>query len=326
MRLLSLLDTTPLAQHRINKISFSGRVLDGFTSTRVVLALFALLICLLVPSTFVPVLAPVLLKPVKIILAILGLNLVVCTLRRLKTLRISTLIIHLGSLVILAGGLISTFGFVATVNVYEDSSTGTVFNWDVEKEVPLGFDLRVARINTAFHPVDVKVGVLKNGRKGQLVVTRTGDFFVFEGYRVQVLALDPRTKELELAIHSPDGKQVGTLSTSGRKELPPGFPLDFQLVAFKDPAIKRVWADLELRKNGEVVAAGTSEVNRPLRWQSMQFFLTRVDADRSGRRYAGIQISRDPGIPSVYAGFAILCLGLLLALKRWAGPASTSRA
>lgn len=309
-----------------HKVSFSRRVIDGFTSTGVVLGLFALLICLLVPSTFVPDLAPALLKPVKVILAILGLNLVVCTLRRLKTLRVSTLIIHLGSLVILAGGLISTFGFVATVNIYEESSTGTVFNWDVEEEVPLGFDLRVARINTAFYPADVKVGVLKNGRKAELVVSRTGDFFVFEGYRVQVLSLNPRTKELELAIHSPDGKQLGTLFTSGRRELPPDFPLDFQLVAFKDPAIKRVWADLELRKNGAVVAAGTSEVNRPLRWQAMQFFLTRVDADQFGRRYAGIQISRDPGIPSVYAGFAILCLGLLLALKRWVALSSTIRA
>lgn len=303
-----------LAQH---KISFSRRVLDGFTSTRVVLGLFALLICLLVPSTFVPDLAPAFLKPVKIILAILALNLVTCTLRRLKTLRLSTLIIHLGALVILAGGQISTFGFVATVNINEKNSTDTVFNWDEEKEVPLGFDLRVARINMAFYPAAIKVGVLKNGRKAELVVTRTGDFFGFDEYRVQVLSLDPSTKELELAIQSLDGKRIGTLSTSGRKELPPGFPLDFQLVAFMDPAVKRVWVDLELWQNGELLASGTSEVNRPLRWQSMQFFLTRVDSDSRGRGYAGIQISRDPGIPFAYAGFAILCLGLLLALKRW---------
>lgn len=299
------------------QISFSRRLIEGFTSTRVVLGLFALLIGLLVPSTFFPALLPVFLKPVKVILAILGMNLAVCTLGRLRTLRIATLAIHLGSLLILAGGLLSTFGSLATVNVYEESSTGTVFNWDAEKEVSLGFDLRVARINTDFYPVDVKVGVFKNGRKAELVVTRTGDFFVFEGYRLHLLSLDPRTKALELAIHSLDGKQVGTFSASGRQELPPGFPLDFQLVAFKDPAVKRVWVDLELRKNGELLASGTSEANRPLRWQSMQFFLTRVDADRFGRRYAGIQISRDPGIPAVYAGFAILCLGLLLALKRW---------
>ncbi|MHB8811569.1 MAG: hypothetical protein ACYC9M_16425 [Desulfobulbaceae bacterium] len=100
-----------------HKSSFSRRVFDAFSSTRVVLGLFILLISLLVPSTFFPELTPALLKPAKVILAVIGLNLVVCTLRRLKTLRFSTLIIHLGSLVILVGGLITTFGFVATVNI-----------------------------------------------------------------------------------------------------------------------------------------------------------------------------------------------------------------
>ncbi|MHB8810861.1 MAG: hypothetical protein ACYC9M_12745 [Desulfobulbaceae bacterium] len=200
-------------------------------------------------------------------------------------------------------------------------STDTVFNWDVEQDVPLGLDLRVARINMAFYPVAVKIGILKNGQKADLVVTRTEDSFVFEGYRVQVQSLDPGTKELELAVQTLDGKQIGTLSTSGRKVLPTGFPLDFQLVAFMDPVLKRMWVDLELHRDGKLLASGTSEVNRPLRWQSMQFYLTQVDADQSGRRYAGIQISRDPGIPCVYTGFIILCLGLLLALKRWIATA-----
>lgn len=281
------------------------------------LGLFALLVCLLVPATFFPDVAPALLKPARVLLAVIGLNLLLCTLRRLKTLRAATLFIHLGALVILGGSLISALGFIATVNIYEESSTDTVFNWNVEQDVDLGFDLRVARINVAFYPVDVKVGILKNGQKAELVLTRTGDSFGFAGYRVQVLTLEPRTSELELEIQDSAGNRIGTLSTSGRRDLPPAFPLDFQLVAFKDPVVKRVWVDLEIRENGKLLASGTSEVNRPLRWQSMQFFLTRVDADRMGRGYAGIQISRDPGIPFVYAGFIILCLGLLLALKRW---------
>jgi hypothetical protein len=303
-----------LDQHTI---TFFRRILDNFTSTRVVLGLFILLICLLVPSTFSPELAPALLKPAKAILAILALNLVACSLRRLKSLRFSTQIIHLGVIVLLVGTVVSTFGFLATVNIHEGSSTGTVFNWDADRDVPLGFELRVARINMAFYPVDVKIGVLKNGEKKDLVETRTGDFFGVDGYRVQVLSLDPGTKDLSLAVQALDGKEIGTLSTSGRKGLPPAFPLAFQLVAFRDPVVKRIWVDLELRENEKLLASGTSEVNRPLRWQSMQFFLTRVDADQFGRRYAGIQISRDPGIPLVYAGFAILFLGLLLALKRW---------
>ncbi|MHB8789398.1 MAG: cytochrome c biogenesis protein ResB [Desulfobulbaceae bacterium] len=307
-------------------ISFARRVLDGFTSTGVALGLFALLICLLVPATFFPDVAPALLKPARALLAVIGLNLLLCTLRRLKTLRVATLLIHLGALVILGGSLISALGFIATVNIYEESSTDTVFNWDREQDVDLGFDLRVARINMAFYPVDVKVGILKNGQKAELVLTRTGDSFGFEGYRVQVLTLEPGTNELELEIRTAAGNRVGTLSTSGRRDLPLAFPLDFQLVAFKDPVVKRVWVDLEIRENGKLLASGTSEVNRPLRWQSLQFFLTRVDADGMGRGYAGIQISRDPGIPFVYTGFIILCLGLLLALKGWVAPGGTIKA
>lgn len=301
------------------KESFPGAILDRFNSARVVLALFLLLICLLIPSTFFPEFLTALLWPAKAVLCLLGLSLAACTLRKLKTLRKSTLVIHLGTMVILAGGLISTFGFVATVNVYEGASTDMVFNWRLEKDVSLGFDLRVRRIHMSFYPVDVKVGVLKNGQKAELFVSRTEDSFVFEGYRIHVQTLDPAAKTLNLEIFEPDGGRVGTMTTSGRKDLPVDFPLDFQLVAFKDPVLRRVWVDLELLKAGEVMAAGTSEVNRPLRWQSAKFFLTQVDADSSGRRYAGIQISKDPGAPIVYGGFILLGLGLLLALKRWVG-------
>jgi hypothetical protein len=291
--------------------------LEVFASSKVTLGLFGVLVVLLLPATIFPAYSPVFLKPCKAILALLGLNLVTCTLYRLRSLRRATLIIHLGTLVILAGGLISTLGFVSTVNIYEGTSTATVFNWKAEQDVPLGLDLRVAGIHQEYYPVDVKVGVLRNGQKADLIMTRTGDSFVYEGFRVQVLSLDPRTTELELAVQAQDGRKVGTLSTSGRKELPSGFPLDFKLVAFKDPSIKRMWVDLELRDNSKVIAAGTSEVNRPLRWQGMQFFLTQVAADEMGRPYAGIQISKDPGIPYVYAGFVILGIGLLVALKRW---------
>ena len=80
-----------------------------------------------------------------------------------------------------------------------------------------------------------------------------------------------------------------------------------------------MWVELELLDKGAVVVSGTSEVNGPLKWQGMRIYLTQVAADRFGNRYAGLQISRDPGQPYVYAGFGILCLGLLLALKRWVG-------
>ena len=295
-------------------------VIDPFTSPRVVLALFFLLICFLVPSTILQEFRPILIKPVKVLLAIIGLNLVICTLSKLKTLRRSTLVIHLGSIIILIGGLISTFGFIATINIYEGDTIDAVYDWGIEQDVPLGYDLRVDAINLNFYPVGVKVGVLKNGQKSDLVVTRTEDSFVVESYRVHVLKLDPVLREIHLRVESLDGQEIGTLSTGGQKDLPPDFPLDFKLVAFQDPKVKRVWVDLELRNNGELIASGTSEVNHPLQWQGMKFFLTQVAADDMGRPYAGIQISKDPGVRYVYFGFLILVAGLLIAMKRWFTP------
>jgi len=295
--------------------------LDLFTSIRVVLFLFALLLCFLIPLTIFNEVKPLLMKPVTVILAVIGFNLVICTLSRLKSLRRSTLVIHLGTIIVLAGGLISTSGFVATVNIYEEDTIDTVFNWDIGQDVPLGYDLRIAGINLEFYPVPVKVGVLKNGRKAALFETRTDDSFIFEEYRVQVQRLDPLAKVVYLAVASLEGEGIATVSTGGHNDLPAGFPLDFKLVAFQDPKVKRMWVDLELRKNDELVAAGTSEVNHPLRWQGMKFFLTQVAADSTGRPYAGMQISRDPGVPYVYTGFAFLCLGFLLALRRWRASA-----
>ena len=291
--------------------------LNLFSATEVTLGLFALLVCVLVPTTFFAAPASSLFIPAKIILALIGLNLAVCTLSRLKSLRAATLLIHLGSVVILAGALIDTLGFVSTVNIYEGTSTDTVFRWDIKKDVALGFDLRVTGINSEFYPIGVKVGVLKDGKKVDLFVTREGDSFVVEGHRVRVAALDLPARDLQLAVQSQDDGSITTISTSGRHELPPGFPLDFKLVAFQDPQVKRIWVDLELRKKGELVAAGTAEVNHPLNWQGRQFFLTKVTTDAFDRSYAGIQISKAPGIPYVYSGFVILCLGLLLSLKRW---------
>lgn len=283
-----------------------------FTSLKVAIGLFALFICILIPATISLKLASALAIPIKIITTLLFLILVLCTLRKLKSLRTATLLIHLGTIVILLGSLISSLGFVATVNVYEGDTTDTAFRWDVQEDTGLGFDLSVVSIHREYYPVAVKVGVLNNGRQAVLFTTRTGDSFSFPPYLIQVQSIDPAAKVLKLSIHDQNGKHLGTYFTSGRNDLPRDFPLDFKLVALKAPQLKRVWVDLELWKNGEMIAAGTSEVNQPFKWQGLRFFTTQVNTDPYGRSYAGIQISRDPGVPYLYAGFIIFCFGLIL--------------
>ncbi|MBU0479548.1 MAG: cytochrome c biogenesis protein ResB [Proteobacteria bacterium] len=292
-------------------------MIDFFISPKLTIGLFATLIWVLVPATFSKAPAAFLHFPAILVLTLIAINLTACTLSRLKSLKASTLFIHCGVLIILVGGLINDLGFVATVNIFTGDSVNKAFRWDLEKDTALGFDLRIAAINFDYYPVAVKVGIMNNGRKENLVVTRTGESFVFEKYRVQVASLNHETSDLELAVQSLEGGPVGTLSTSGTRDLPADFPLDFKLVAFQTPDIKRIRVDLELFENGELVASGTSEANHPFRWRGMQFFLTRVTTDEFNRRYAGIQISRAPGIPCVYGGFAVFFLGLFLSLGRW---------
>ena len=145
--------------------------------------LFALLVLLLIPSTFLQEYTPLLLVPVKVIFGLVAFNLLICTLHKIKTLRRSTLAIHLGAITILAGGLISTFGFIATVNVYEKTSTNNVFRWDIKQDISLDFDLHVTKINFDYYPVPVKIGILKNGEKADLFETETGDFFLLKIFR-----------------------------------------------------------------------------------------------------------------------------------------------
>ena len=168
-----------------------------------------------------------------------------------------------------------------------------------------------------YYPVGVKIGVLKNGQKAELFESRTEDFFVFEEYRLQILRLDPFAKVAYLSVESQTGEVIGTMSTAGERDLSSEVPLDFKLVAFQDPQVKRMWVNLELWQNGKMIKSGTSEVNHPFKWEGINFFLTQVATDNMNRPYAGIQISKDPGVPYVYGGFTLLFFGLLLALKRW---------
>ena len=297
--------------------NFFPSVLGVFTSLKLAIGLFALFICILILAMVSRPLASALAIPIRIMLAMLFLALVLCTLRKLRSMRAATLFIHFGSIVAIIGFSISSFGFVATVNIYEGGATDSVYRWDVMSDRSLGYDLSVTKIHMEYYPIPVKIGVLRNGRKTALIETKTGDSFIFEDYLVRVDSLDPASRNLRLDLWSRAGKSIGTLFTSGPANLLEDLPLDFKLVAFKNPNLKRVWVDLELRMNGKVIAAGSSEVNRPFVWQGLRFFNTQVAKDPFGRAYAGIQIRKDPGIPYVYAGFAILCLGLLLALGQW---------
>jgi hypothetical protein len=284
-------------------------------STELAIALFGAICLASIPGTFIESRAiysnPLFLS----LLGMLALNLLCCTLRRWKALAKSTLILHGGVLLTLAGCVVTSFGYVATVNIYEGSSVNQAYRWDRKQDAPLGMELAVKRINREYFPVPVRVGVLRGKEKFGLYTLQTGESFNLGDYRVAAAAFEPAALNLKLTVYK-QGRVIGTADTEGASNLPADFPYAFKLVSYKDPSVKRVWVDLVLSEKDKTLAAGTAEVNGPFSWQGLYFYNTLTGKDENGRPYAGMQIVRDPGRPYVFCGFAVLVLGAILAFFR----------
>jgi len=284
-------------------------------SKEVALGLLALLCLVLVPRTFAETKNIRLGILPSIIFGVMALNLVLCTVQRLKTLSRPVLVMHLGTILVLAGGVISSFGYVATVNIYEGSTVNTAYRWDHERDMPLDFDVTVKKINLEYYPVPVKVGVLRGKEKHGLFELKTGESFMLDRYLVRAESMELRSENLLLSVHE-QGRLIGSADTSGVRNLPADFPYDFKLVAYKNAHLKMAGVDLQVSKKDAILAAGRSQINSPLTWEDLSFYNTAFDADDYGMRYAGIQITKDPGRRYVYFGFAVVGAGSLLYLSR----------
>lgn len=291
------------------------RLWNHLTSTRFALALFGILSVTSILGTF-PGLDLIYRLPVfRVMIGLLGFCTLACTFRKWRNVRWPVLVIHSGVIVTLVGGMMSWLGYIATVNVYEGDRVESFFRWDIEKDASLGFAMTINRINTDFYPVPIKVGVMKGEEKKELFVLKTGESFDFDGYTIRADRLEPTQEKLDLTIIS-KGKVIGTADTEGASALPPEFPYRFKLVAYQNPILKRMWVDLRLDSNGRTVAEGTSEINAPMHWNGLSFFNTKISVEPSGKKYAGMQIVKDPGRPLVFAGMVITSLGGVLAFAR----------
>lgn len=292
-----------------------NKLLAWAASTECAVVLFLAVAAVAVPGTFTEDRSIYSSPLFLILLGAFALNLLLCTIKRRKSISKAVLIMHCGVLMTLAGCIATSFGYVATVNIYEGTSVNRFYRWDKKEDVDLGFDLMVKKINTEFYPIPIKVGVLKGRQKDKLFVLKTGEDFEYDGYRIKAESLEPFTEHLKLVVYQRNTR-IGSYNTSGISDLPPGFPYTFALVAFQNPRLKRLWVDLDIIRNSARIDGGASEVNGPFQWGGLYFYNTQVEKDSNGLPYAGIQIVRDPGRPVVFAGFAVMGLGSFLSFKR----------
>jgi hypothetical protein len=296
------------------------RAVKILASTELAVALFLLISLVAIPGTFSEnrtiYSSPLFLS----LLGLFGINLILCTQRRFKAISKSVLVLHGGVIITLLGCILASFGFVATVNLYEGTTIDHVYRWDREMDVPLGADMTLKKINWEFYPMPIKIGVLKGENKEKLFELKTGQSFDFNEFHIVVGPVELASENLKLSVYK-KGSYIGSFNTlSGSTDLPSDFPYSFMLVGYKPPKLKRQWVDLLLTDTSGVVTDGTAEVNGPFQWGGLYFFNTQVEMDPEGIPYAGIQIVRDPGRWLVFSGMVIVAIGAFLAtFRRWYG-------
>jgi hypothetical protein len=295
------------------------RIYRFLVSKELTIGIFISLGLILAATTFIEEKHSALWNIARILFCLMAVNLTFCTLQRIRYLSGPVLIMHLGAVISVIGSGISSYGFVATVNIYEGTSVDKVYRWDLGKEVSIGVDIMVEKLHESYHPVPVQVGVLKGKEKAGLYILKTGEKFDIDGYSVSVDSLELYEKNLRLRVFS-DGDYIGSADTSGLSELPKDFPYEFRLVAFRDPVIKDSRVDIKLVDGPQVVAEGSTAVNSPLSWEGLNFYHTATERDRYGNTFVGLQVTRDPGTPYVYTGFGIFaCGGIYYLLRKMRG-------
>jgi len=137
-------------------------------------------------------------------------------------------------------------------------------------------------------------------------ITMRRGFFRMTG--MQVL----RTAALQLEVGGPNGKSKVWLRSWGAKPVHvAGLSM---AIAPGWPSVRQYSSDVALRSEDGTERVGTVSVNDPLGVAGYSLFQSGYDQERG--EYSIIQVVREPGLPIVYAGFALLCLGVTVSMLR----------
>ena len=227
-------------------------------------------------------------------------------------------IVHLSCLLIMAGALSSSLGFVGTIHLYNGDKTASYFDWSTQSDRPMGFEFRLDDFEPEYYPIELQFVALDpaTGQELATLTTREGESVTLPGgYSAKVLRYYFFEEDLVLNLYRA-GQDLGIYHALGGQlsaESNPPLPMILKPLAYRDPIVKQLRSEVSILKGGEVVRRGVITVNDPLVYEGVAFYQTVYNRDKFGFWSAGFQLGRDPGEPLVWIGCITIVLGLFLA-------------
>ena len=244
--------------------------------------------------------------------------------------------IRLAVLLIILGAFLGRqFGSRAYVQLYEGQQADS-FTGRGGGILRPGFSLRLDRFSVERYPGGRKEIAIRppNGATSFYPVAigrETGppemrvrplryvpDMRIGAGGRVTSASSRPNNPALEVEVTAGGWKERGWLLARFPHFPPPGLKRTLRAasIVFIDHAsgnIKSYESEISIFRGGRKVASARVLVNSPVKYGGYRIYQSAYDP--VGWQWSGFEIVRDPGLPLVYAGYALLALGITL----WAG-------
>ncbi|EMS80543.1 cytochrome c biogenesis protein ResB [Desulfotignum phosphitoxidans] len=237
--------------------------------------------------------------------------------------RLGVFVVHASVLLLLAGALIgAVFGFKANVRIDEGTQTGRVFESKTREPITLDFIIRCNEFDVSFYengaPEEFRsnLTIIEGGQESLTTDIRVNHPLRYKGINIFQSSYGtaaPDTVTMQMVDNQSGAEILRDIRIGETIDLPDGAG-QFTLQGFL-PHFEFREHDLGETFFGLVTLAGETgfQIGMPIQFPTFDKMrkgrFTFVVTDFEKRYYTGLQVTKDPGVWYVYAGFILMILG-----------------